>query len=183
MKQRTKQASSGFTLLEVVIVMTILTIMTYLVVSALPPARVNQRLESDVQQFRSLISRAQQLAVNEVRPDSCLARAGANEETQRRCSNVGVVARTGELVLFADLDGDRRYSGPADFEIEKIPQTADVNDGREADIVFEADPPEVFMYADSRIIGAGQSYVVRFAIGEATRTFSIGPYGVISDAQ
>lgn len=159
-----------------------MTILTLLALNGLPIARTNQLLKNDVTQLRSLISRAQQQALNEIRSPECLARAGEDPETQRRCSDVGVAIMNKKLILFADLNGDHQYSEGHDYDEAQVVQSADVVSNQAVSVLFTANPPTTIMYVNRRIIGAGQTAPLELTFGGLTAKLTISPYGILEYA-
>ena len=181
MKQR--KSTTGFTLIESVVVISIITILTYLVLNALPLARTNQEMENDLQQLRSFLSRAQQQALNEIREDDCLSFAGSDEDAQRRCSDVGVLVASGSLTMFADIDGNGDYSNGADFIIDESDLAAGVEGNIPVSIVFASTPPTIITLSDVDVLAPNESAVVKLELEDASRELTIGPYGIIEYAQ
>lgn len=181
MRNSTSCQSFGFTLIEVLVVITIMTIITAVTLTALPLARTDQMLESDIIQLKSALSQAQQRALNEIRTPDCLALAGDDSELQRRCSDIGVVILEERIVTFSDLTGDQDYVSSGDLELEAQSTSSGPPNGTPISIVFTASPPNVTTFVNGQVIGAGQSAPVTLQIGETSREFSINPYGILED--
>lgn len=174
--------TGGFTLVEVLIVITIMTIITAIVLTALPLARNDQAFESDIIQLRSTLSRAQQQALNEIRSPECLDIAGGDSELERRCSDVGVAILEKRVVMFADLTGDMEYSSGADFQLEELVAVTSPESGAPVSVMFTASPPNVTTFVDGVIIGAGQTASLTLTLDEISRDLLINPYGILEDA-
>ena len=172
--------NQGFTLVEAVIVMTIMTIVSYLVLSALPIARTNQEIENDIQRLRSFLTQAQQRSLNEIREGECLSRVGDDTDLQRRCSNIGVVFEENALRMFADLDDNKIYSDGADYLLEEsVFHSVVEGTPSTVSVMFAADPPVILTYVNGALLSAGETRTVRVENGGLNRVFTIGSYGVI----
>ena len=173
---------NGFTLIEMVIVIAMMSALTGVVVTGLPAARTSQLLEGDIQRLRSVLSQAQQRALNEIRDQECLDQAGADIDNQRYCSDVGVAILNQRLVMFADLNGDQDYTEGVDYLIEEQEQASSVV-GETQTIVFAVDPPTVITYANAAILSAAELVEVTIRVGQQDRQLSIGPYGIIHEIE
>lgn len=173
---------TGFTLLEVVIVISIMTIVTYAVLTALPVARTNQQLTGDITALRSILTNAQQQAVNEIRSPDCLATVPSDADSQRRCSNIGVFIADNKVIQFADTSPDRIYTPGVDYILRESDQASGLKGGPDITILFEADPPTVVTYANGQVLGPKQKVSFTLAIKDTQRALTIGPYGIIENA-
>lgn len=171
----------GFTLVEMVIVIAIMTILTAVILTALPKARGDQLLKSDIIQLHTLLAAAAQRSLNEIRTPECLTIAGEDETLQRRCSDIGVAVVETRRILFADLDGDKQYSVSGDFDIETENAASSPADEMPFSVVFAAVPPTVTTYANGDIVGAGQVVPLTLAADNTSRDLTIGPYGIVED--
>ncbi|MBI3250544.1 MAG: type II secretion system protein [Candidatus Andersenbacteria bacterium] len=169
--------SAGFTLVETLVTITIMTILTGMTVTAFPRVRASQQVQNDVYVLRSLIADAQQRSLNEVREDDCIAKVG--EERERVCSNVGVALLPGEFVEFSDTDENRRFSG-SDFVIVRRDHVSTVSapKGNNLELLFEATPPNVFLFADGTVIGPNTGVSFSLESGKASRTMRVRQFGI-----
>lgn len=170
---------AGFTLLEMIIVLSIITISTYVLFTAFPIARVNQALQADITELRILITSAQQQALNEIRSQDCLDLVGPDEELARRCSNVGVYVQGQDVIQFADTTDDLRFTAGSDFILGERTQTSSLADGTSMTIVFQADPPTIVTHVNAEVLGAGQVHPFTLELEGAVRSLTVGPYGII----
>lgn len=84
--------SSGFTLVELLVVIVIMATFTITIAVAYPNARAEQKLTLTEQTFQAALREAQQLAINEDRADNCAGPSGpfaGNLARQRLCSDSG----------------------------------------------------------------------------------------------
>ena len=172
-------SSPGFTLIEVVVMIAILSIVTTVSVVALPKARNNQRLVTDTEKIQANIRTAERYAINEVRSDACIEYVGNDAELRRRCSNVGIALQEKQLITFADTTGDREYTENADFVIEEDSLSSGVESDGWQTIVFEATPPTIYTYVDGTVISPQLPATITLQAGEQTRTLEVHPYGRI----
>ncbi len=168
--------SRGFTLIETVVIITIIGIITTAVATAVPIARSNQNVVSDIETIRAEVQDATRRALNENRPQECLDVAGE----ERRCSNVGVHLKGSTMTLFADLDQNHQFSS-TDFTYEvKTLRSSVVS---EEVFVFEATPPNIILFSFGRIVTADNPGSFTLVSGNQSRTMTVLPYGQIQDEQ
>lgn len=173
---------SGLTLIEMIVAISVLSIVTALIVVAFPVVRSQQALISAEQQIRSLVRQAQQRALEEVRDDSCIAQVG--EENQRLCSDVGVALHENRIFLFADTQNDDRCTMESrecvDYIIdEQILHEPVTVEGNGISFVFEAVPPTIVMYVDGQTLEDDTPGEFELRAGQATRTIQIYRYGQV----
>lgn len=134
---------SGFSLIESITIIAIISILTAISVSALPAIRAHQTLVTDTEQIRSLLLDSKQRSLNQVRPEACVQKA----EDSRRCSDVGIAMTGGNIIQFADLLANTRYD-EKDYVIGTYPlQSVVVNSLSTNYLVFYGFPPSVDLYA------------------------------------
>ncbi len=177
-----QQSNAGFLLIESIVIVVIISMLTSLLMVALPAVRHNQRLNDDSQKIQALLRDAQQRAVNEVRPPPCLERAGADQEQQRRCSNVGIALKEKSAVLFSDSDGDRLYTPQTDYLIEQYSLSASAAaTGEWRAFVFEAAPPTVMLFANNTIVTAVAPATIQLQSANYVRQWTILPFGLMEE--
>lgn len=169
--------NAGFTLVETIVTITIMSILTALTVTAFPLVRANQQVQNDVHVLRALLADAQQRALNEVRDEDCIQKVG--EDNQRLCSNVGVALQPNEFIEFSDTDGNRRFSG-SDYVFSRRDHesTVVVPTGNTVDIIFEATPPNVYIFVDGDILGPSSSTTFSLQSGGASRGLRVRQFGI-----
>lgn len=174
------------TLVEAVVVVTILSILSTMTVVSFPVVRSHQDLISDAGQIEAVLRDAQLRALNEVRPDECVIQAGPEPEQQRLCSNVGVAVQSGKAVLFSDSSGDRAYTPAEDFEINEYvlkSQVSEANPPQWRVFVFEADPPTIAVYENGAVVlpasSEDQTPSLTLQAGKQERKIFLQPYGII----
>ncbi|MEX1112183.1 MAG: type II secretion system protein [Candidatus Andersenbacteria bacterium] len=173
------------TLLETVVVITIMSILSVLTAVSFPVIRNHQNLITDAGQVEGALQEAQLRALNEVRPEECLSQAGDDRDLQRRCSNIGTAFQDRQGVLFSDFDGDRQYTPGEDFEIKRytLVTTVDgVSSPAWQTFVFEALPPTVAVYAGGAVVlpsSESSAAVLTLRAGGQTKELKIRPYGIV----
>ena len=179
-KRFDRSFSEGFTLLEMMVVVVIISILTFLSLSALPVARSNQQLKSDIQQLRSIFSIAQQKALNEIRDEECLERVGDDPELRIRCSTIGVFFEDFKVTLFADIDADWEYTPEVDYLINEQTLQSQVS-GAKKTIVFQAIPPSLYMVANGDPVAPQGSVALTLKAGEQSREIEIQRFGIVTN--
>lgn len=165
---------SGFTLLEVVVVITILSLLTLIVTTALPTARAHQGLRLARQQVIDVFAQASHRALNEVRAEPCLGRAAE----RKRCSDVGVALRQNALILFGDTaePQDWQYTPDQDEVFSTMALPAGVTVASQS-FVFIATPPTVEVYAQGRLITPAQKIPLTLISGTTQASLAVSAYG------
>lgn len=172
------RSQAGFTIFEMVVTVGIIGVLSLLVGAGLPVARDNQRVMSTEQQLQDMLRLALQRATHEVRPELCTndSRVGGDDALARRCSNVGVALTGTTAVMFADLNADRRYTAASDLTFEERDLTAEAD---QQAFVFEASPPTVALYANSRPVTVNQPGRVVISSGRQARAVQVLPFGQV----
>lgn len=171
--------AKGFTLIEVVVGIAIVSIITILTVTAFPFIRERQQVSLATQEFESALRRAQQLALFETRHPQCLQNVGSEAEKQRRCSDVGIVVDESELITYADTVSDDRYTPDEDFVLSRIPVPANVVVSAKA-FLFEASPPTITMFVDGEVRAAHQTETITITSGSVTANLVVSAYGFVN---
>lgn len=171
---------SGFTLLEMVITVSILVTVTVLVAVAWPKVREEQALLLAREQLQTFFHQAQQAALNEQRPAACLERVGGKPEQQRRCSDVGVVITQATVRLFADTTGDNNQYNPGDFILveQTLPlSVVGAGDGSQS-FLFRDTPPLLNLFGPrGEQVTAQKPAQLRLRAGRRVVTYIVRPYG------
>ena len=145
---------SGFSLVESLVIISIIAILTSASVSALPAARAHQELISDTEQIRSLLTDAKQRAVNQVRPEECIAqlRVEQTDKAGAACSDVGIALTSdGNIVEFANTNNpEQREYTSGDYNIVTLPLATSAAESSVTSILFFSEPPTVFLHPDGR---------------------------------
>lgn len=179
--------ASGFTLIESVVVMAIVSMVSVLALNAIPVLRAHQELVADTENFRSLLFDSKQRTVNQVRPPSCLSQYEINNPLRAACSDVGIAIYLGELIQYANTANQNQHTyepGIAgDFEIAKIKIVSTVEMPRSLkSLLFISMPPTVVTYSDGAIISPGNnasSKIYLNASDGSTRVIIIHSLGTI----
>lgn len=168
--------NGGFTLLEVVVTVTIVSLLTLIVTAALPAARSHQALRLAQQQVSDGLAAASHRAINEIRPPACTNRVAA----AKRCSDVGVALQAGELIIFADTaePQDWQYSEGQDEILATITLPTGVTTERQS-FVFIATPPTLELYHDGQLMAAQEKIPLVLVSDRARVPLTVSSYGQV----
>lgn len=167
-------SASGFTLVEMMVIITIVTIFTIITARALPIVRNQQNVRLAQQQISSLLNEARHQALNETRQDACLESHGQSE---KKCSDIGLDLRQTTATLFADTDDDNRFSA-RDFIIRQQPIAGSMTALTPTTALFEASPPSVVMYGNGALKAPGDSSLTLILeSGGDQKNYLIDSYG------
>lgn len=167
---------NGFTLLEVLVTITILTLVTYLVASAFPVIREESVLRQASAQITSLVRAAQVQALNEAREGECLAAVGESPQDAKRCSDVGIMLQGENVIAFADTNDNDRFDED-DFLFRSSALARPVVATRPVSLLVEATPPNVVLYVDGIVLEREEAIVLRS--GKRTVSLTVSAYGVV----
>jgi prepilin-type N-terminal cleavage/methylation domain-containing protein len=169
----------GMTLIEIVVSVAIISVISALVLNALPTIRNQQQLRAATQQIQNQLRAAQQNDLNETRSPDCLQRVGEDKEKQRRCSDVGVAIRQNKIVQFADTEDDNTLSNSGDVILsqEEISSAVIVPNRT---WLFEATPPTILLRIDGKVQQVGQPNTTIISAGALKATFEVSTYGYAS---
>lgn len=164
------------TLIEIVVSIAIISTISLLLLSAIPLIRSQQQLRVAASQIQSSLRVAQQAAFNEARPPACLEGAGEDKEKQRRCSDIGIAIRAGEIIQFADTQADNTFSKSGDYVIsrDKFPAAVTVPDKT---WLFEASPPTITLTVDGITQAANKPASIVIKASSLTATVQVFAYG------
>jgi prepilin-type N-terminal cleavage/methylation domain-containing protein len=138
--------NSGYTLIEVLITVTIITLVTTIGITALPLVRDSQNLRLAEQELQSKLRVAGKKALHENRDQRCLD--DPRVETPSACSDIGLAVTSNLLILFADINQDLNYSSGADLILEEVPLPNQVRALTDTVFLFVAEPPALQLYQD-----------------------------------
>lgn len=172
----------GFSLIESLIVVSIIALMSALALQAIPIARSNQQMIADTEQIRALLLDAKERSLNQVRPDTCLPMADMASKDRAVCSDVGVAIDGNKLIEFADTDGNNRYSasGPRDYVITTYDLSATVGVGSVSSLVFSSVPPSTLLYKDGALMApSSTAKIILDGYPPLSRTLLVHSYGTI----
>jgi len=164
----------GFTLLETIVTIGIIGTVSGLLLLGWPRTRHQQALLLANEQLQALFRTAQQKALNEERSAACLSLVGSAPADQRRCSDIGVALRGGQIVLFADIGGDdAHYDEQDDLALETHTLALGVSTADSAwqSFLFRATPPTIELFADD--------FVITLHSGDTERRLDVKNYGHI----
>ena len=170
--------ASGMTLLEVVVSISIISIATALLLSALPLIRSQQQLKLAAAHLQSDLRRAQLGAINETRAPACIDEGGSDQAQKQHCSDIGITVQNNEVVEFADIDANGRYNEPTDFLLSKEPLPGAVSVPAKT-WVFKASPPTINLYVNGTVQLVSQPDVTIINAGALKATLNTYAYGYV----
>ncbi len=174
-----EEKSRGFSLIESLIVISIVGMVTTMSLQAFPAIRAHQQLISDTEQIRSLLLDSKQRALNQVRPEDCMPDLPVESKDRAVCSDVGIAFVNNELIQFADTVGENRDYDPSDYVIVKFPLSTKL-EGITASLLFTSLPPSVALHANGVALGPNESATIELhAPGGKERMLIIRPFGTI----
>ncbi|MEO6078147.1 MAG: prepilin-type N-terminal cleavage/methylation domain-containing protein [Candidatus Andersenbacteria bacterium] len=185
-----KGAQDGFSLIESLIVISIIAIMSALAMQALPVARSNQQLVSDTEQIRAVLLDAKERALNQVRPAGCLPMADVASKDRSTCSDVGIAFSGNQVIEFAETNGTEGYQSRGsskDFTIVAYDLTSTPVTGSLNTLVFNSAPPGVQVFVSpASILSSGKNPMapsdtasIILNAGSLSRTITVHSYGTI----
>ncbi len=140
---------AGFSLVESLVIISIISILASLSLVALPAARAHQQLISDTELVQSLLLDSKGRALNQVRPEECESGLSLEDPDRAPCSDVGIDFRiAGEVTQFADLNGNGEYED-TDYKIVTHSLSSSVTSDP---IVFKSVPPSVETYTNGQVM-------------------------------
>lgn len=171
-------SESGLTLLELIITLSVITIATLVVGSALPVVREHQALQQARQQFTSYIRTAQTQALDEQRSDACLERMGDSLPLQKRCSDLGVYVEGNQLTVFADTQDNDQYDA-SDIVLNTANLPATIAAASPASILFEATPPNIRTYVNGLLVIPSAPAALTLISPNRAVSLTISAYGLV----
>lgn len=174
-----RSSTSGYTLLELMVTIGILSIITMLSTRAFPIVRDQQNLVRAERQLQSLLRTAQQNALDEERTEACLASVSSASSDQRRCSDIGVAIRERELKMFADTIDDNRYTENGDFVLSTSTFASEVISLNSAwrSFLFEGIPPSITLFSDGQVVNPTLPVPVTLQAGQAQASYNLYMFG------
>ncbi len=176
--------SRGFTLVELLVVMSVVGIISLGIVTAYPSVRAEQKLTLAEQTLQAVLRSAEQAAINEERPQECVEKIPS--ELTKLCSDTGVVLLPAEnkMILFADTfeaDKNEYNSGKnEDWPVGEVPFPEGVTlepASPPTVFIFEGKPPTIQLYSGTQEVKSFVPVVLRS--GTATRSLRVGSYGQV----
>ena len=170
---------AGFTLIEVVVTMAILSALVTLLTVGYPTTRDNQALQLAQQQLQFLVRDAQQQALNEEREEECLNQFSPDDAEQRRCSDVGLSFRDQIVIMFADTSGDDLiYDAGAGGDYVITSQELSATVASQDSLLFIAQPPTIRLLVNGAEL-VGEPARLTLTAGEQKANLVIGKYGQV----
>lgn len=170
--------NTGFSLVESLVIISIISILTSISLVALPAARAHQQLVSDTELIRSLLLDSKQRALNQLRPEKCVEFVA--EVVRPQCSDVGIDINTGGSVIqFADLNANGKYNS-GDYTVATHSMATIMSSSAIEALVFKSAPPSVHLYKNTQIMGPSDTAQITLtASNGTTRTLAVHPLGTI----
>ena len=173
-------STAGFTLIESVMVIVIISMMSALALQSLPIARSNQQLIADTEQIRALMLDAKERALNQVRPSTCLPGDDSASVDRAACSDVGIAFSGNKVIEFADTTAPHYKYNAGDYIIATFDLTSPPGTGTTSSFLFESTPPSTILYANGIIMAPGDTgTIILNGYGSLSRTLIVRPYGTI----
>lgn len=171
-------AKWGFSLVESLVIISIISILTSISLVALPAARAHQQLVSDTELIRSLLLDSKQRALNQVRPEECVKFVA--EVVRPQCSDVGIdLSVPGKVTHFADTVTTGKYNA-GDYQIATHNISTAVTPNGFTTLVFHSAPPTVQLYKDTTVMEPSHTATITLtASNGATRTLTVRQFGTI----
>lgn len=169
---------SGFSLVESLVIISIISILASLSLVALPAARSHQELIADTELIQSLLLDSKERALNQVRPEECMSELPAEDTLRAPCSDVGIDFETaGEVIQFADLnEGNGRYTD-TDYKIVTHALSSTVSSDP---IVFKSVPPSVETYRNGKVMDPEDVATITLTASNGeTRTLEMRQFGTL----
>ncbi len=149
------QDRPGFSLIESLVVISIIGILTGMSTVAIPALRAHQELVADTESIRALLLDAKQRTLNQVRPEGCLPDLSSEDINRAGCSDVGVAIVGGEIIEFSNTNtagtGLYKYNVTGTFGdhiIVKSKLASKLVSGSVQSLLFMGVPPSVKLYKD-----------------------------------
>ncbi len=178
--------NTGFSLVESITIIAIISILTAISVAALPAIRAHQALVADTEQIRSLLLDSKQRSLNQVRPEACVQEAEANGKDSRRCSDTGIVFHEGNVIQYADSGTPNLRYDEADHKIATYPLQSVIVKGDSTNpnhFLFYGNPPSVDLYVTGLRASPGDVYTILLRANtgknKQERTIEISSFGTI----
>lgn len=173
----------GFSLIESLVIISIISILASLSLVALPAARAHQQLVADTELIQSLLLDSKERALNQVRPEECITQLGVEQDDKILgpfCSDVGIdFNKAGEVTQFADLNESGQYE-KTDYKIvtHSISSTISTDDFKA--LIFKSAPPSVELYKNKIVLGPSDTAKITLtAANGETRTLEVHQFGTL----
>ncbi len=174
--------NSGFSLIESLVIVSIISIIAALSLTAFPAVRAHQQLVSDTELIKSLLLDSKERALNQVRPEKCLDQFEAGDKARAGCSDVGIAFVGKEIIQFADTTGTTKRYNMGDYTIVRLKLSTKIVTGSVRSLLFYSNPPSVFLHANSvAAMGPqGTAPINLLANNGATRKLEVTQFGTIN---
>ncbi|MEK7499307.1 MAG: hypothetical protein AAB649_01740 [Patescibacteria group bacterium] len=185
--------SAGFSLIESLVIVSMISILSVMSLRAIPALRSHQELVTDTEKIRALILDARQRTLNQVRPADCLKELEKDHPTRATCSDVGVALQFGEIIEFSntytvgngalkyDWDGGSESTTVRDHVIQRLKPVTRIKSGSPTSLLFMGVPPTIELYRDGTKVNPGDesTKITLIASNGSTRTITVYSSGTI----
>lgn len=174
-----EEKSRGFSLIESLIIISIVGMVTTMSLQAFPAIRAHQQLIADTEQIRSLLLDSKQRALNQVRPEDCMPDVPVESKDRAACSDVGIAFINNEIIQFADTVGENHDYDPSDYVIVKFPLVTKL-EGATNSLLFASLPPSVMLHVNGVAMAPEESANIKLSASDGKeRMLTIRPFGTI----
>lgn len=176
------QRNSGFSLIESLVVVSLIGILTGMSMVAIPALRAHQQIATDTESIRAMLLDAKQRTLNQVRPENCLPGLDPEDVGRATCSDTGIALQGGEIIEYANtaaVSAQRYNSG--DYVITRSKLSSAIDTGSAASILFVGVPPSAVMYKDGTALTGSNPYTdIKLISSNGTkRTLRVYSFGTL----
>jgi prepilin-type N-terminal cleavage/methylation domain-containing protein len=178
--KKSPQANSGFTLIEIMVIIVIISIMTALLAVGFPVVQRQQQIKLTETTIVSQLKRAEQLALDETRDDACLQLLADQPQNQTRCSDIGVNIDNQTLTTYADIDGNDQFTPNHDYVLNKIdvPTTVTL---QSQDFLYHGAPPTIQAFVNGAGANLNAAVPMTMTVNNQSVSLTIFPYGYVQE--
>ncbi|MDA1169186.1 MAG: hypothetical protein O3A36_02515 [bacterium] len=190
------RAARGFSLVESMVIVSMISILSVMSLRAIPALRSHQELIADTEKIRALLLDAKQRTLNQIRPDDCLDTYDVDDPVRAACSDTGLGLQWGEIIEFSnsyykgkgsvhiydyDFKGLPRETLQSDYVINRSKPVTRVQLGSPTSLLFKSTPPTVELYRNGTLVTPDDdsTKITLIASNGSKRTLTIYSSGTI----